>query len=246
MNTYALAIDTSTRRVSVAIGSDAGLIAEVSLGGAGASGPPRHVEQLAPAIEYVVDAAGVALDQLAVVATCIGPGMFTGLRVGVVTATMLAEALGIPCVGATSLELIAAPVLQRVAAQTATLVVPVMDARRAEVYFSAYRSDGSVLIDPSIGAPSDLVALLGELHEQFATPMLVGDGALRFRHEFLTLAGVQFAGSVEARPSIDALLARGVEGVVQGTAVPVDEIMPLYLRPSDAEINAAVVSGGRA
>ena len=245
MTAYALAVDTSTRRVSVAVGTEAGVIAQTSAGGAGAVGPPRHVEQLAPAIEYVMDAASLSLRELSVVATCIGPGMFTGLRVGIVTATMLADALEVPCVGATSLELIADPIVERLALDSDAVVIPVMDARRAEVYYGAFSSDGSQLVAASIATPDAVVVALAALAQRASMMVFVGDGALRFREELSLVPGAEFASHSDASPDIVALLGRGVRGFLAGRGVGPDEIAPLYLRHSDAEINKNVVAGGR-
>ena len=89
-----LGFDTATPRVSVAVGRDGAAIAEIDL-------PPgrRHAEELVPAIQEVCGRAGVALDAIAAVCVGIGPGLFTGLRVGVTTAKVLAQALRIPVVG---------------------------------------------------------------------------------------------------------------------------------------------------
>src|SRR5437868_14613095 len=122
---------TSTWRVSVAIGGDGDLMGEVALAGTTA---PRHAEQLAPAIRYLCDETGVELRQLAAIAVGVGPGLFTGLRVGVTTAKVMAQALRIPVVGVPSLDLVAYPLRH-----TNRLVVAVLDARRREVFDAAYR-----------------------------------------------------------------------------------------------------------
>jgi len=78
-----LGIETATRRVGVVLASDDGMLARVELGGYADPGPPRHAEQLAPAIEYCCAEIGASLDHVSAIAVGIGPGLFTGLRVGV-------------------------------------------------------------------------------------------------------------------------------------------------------------------
>jgi tRNA threonylcarbamoyladenosine biosynthesis protein TsaB len=106
---HILAIDTSTRRVGVALGSQHGLLASIELGGAASEGPPRHAEQLVPAIDHLSRIAELPVRQLSAIAVAVGPGMFTGLRVGVTTAKVMAQALRIPVIPMASLDLVATP-----------------------------------------------------------------------------------------------------------------------------------------
>ena len=96
--------------------------------------PPRHAEHLAPAIAWCCEQCGVQPAQLSAVAVGIGPGMFTGLRVGVTTAKALAQSLRIPVLPVPSLDLLAYPLRFRHG-----LVVATIDARRNELYWSMYR-----------------------------------------------------------------------------------------------------------
>jgi len=102
-----LGIETATRRVGVVLASDDGMLARVELGGYADHGPPRHAEQLAPAIEYCCDEIGTTLDHVSAIAVGTGPGLFTGLRVGVTTAKVLAQALRVPMIPVPSLDLLA-------------------------------------------------------------------------------------------------------------------------------------------
>src|SRR5215831_20936182 len=125
-----LGIDTATRRVGVVLADEHGMLGRVELGGTSAAGPPRHAETLAPAIKWCMDQCGVEPEQLSAIAVGIGPGMFTGLRVGVTTAKVLAFALRIPVIPVPSLDLLAYPLRHAHA-----LVVPAIDARRHEIYY---------------------------------------------------------------------------------------------------------------
>jgi tRNA threonylcarbamoyl adenosine modification protein YeaZ len=105
----------------------------------------RHAELLTPAIRDVLADAGLALADVEVVVTGLGPGPFTGLRVGVVTAAALADARGLPVVGVCSLDAVGS------GARTV-----VTDARRREVYWATYAADGSRLTGPSVDKPADV------------------------------------------------------------------------------------------
>ena len=97
-----LALAAATAQVSVAFGDGGAVIGSVQL-----AGGRRHAKQRAPAIEYLRRECGVGLDHLAAIAVGTGPGLFTGLRVGVTTAKVMAQALRIPVVGVPSLDLVA-------------------------------------------------------------------------------------------------------------------------------------------
>jgi tRNA threonylcarbamoyl adenosine modification protein YeaZ len=105
----------------------------------------RHAELLTPAIAGVLDDAGLTMADLDVVVTGLGPGPFTGLRVGVVTAAALGDARGLPVVGVCSLD----------AVGTGARTV-VTDARRKEVYWSAYDADGARVDGPGVVRPEEL------------------------------------------------------------------------------------------
>src|SRR3954467_234065 len=102
-----LAIDTSTRQVTGAVGNEHGLLGSFAIGGAAASGPPRHTETLVPALAQLLHDTGSDAAALPAVGVGVGPGMFTGLRAGVVSATMLASALGVGVAAIPSLDAVA-------------------------------------------------------------------------------------------------------------------------------------------
>ncbi len=128
-----VAIETATETVGVAVRTPAGVQAEFAL-----TGRRRHVETLTPAVEHLLAQVGLTPSDLGVVAVDIGPGLFTGLRVGVAAAKGLAQSLGIGVVGATSLDILTAGAA---AAGHRGLVLACVDARRAEV-FAAVRQVG--------------------------------------------------------------------------------------------------------
>jgi tRNA threonylcarbamoyladenosine biosynthesis protein TsaB len=226
-----LGIETSTRRVGVVLASEEGMLARVELGGYADSGPPRHAERLAPAIQYCCEQVGTALDHVTAVAVGVGPGMFTGLRVGVTTAKVLAQTLRAPMIPIPSLDLLAYPLRH-----SHGLVVPAIDARRNEVYYALYLTvPGGVqrASDYEVGSPDDLAA---ELEARGEDSLLCGDGALRFAGAFEHVKGTELAGPAHAAPSLAALSELAVARYQREDFCAPDDVLPLYLRKSDAEL----------
>jgi tRNA threonylcarbamoyladenosine biosynthesis protein TsaB len=222
-----LAIDTATSAVSVAIGDRGASVGSVAL-----AGGRRHAEQLAPAIRYLTEELDVSLDQLAAIAVDVGPGLFTGLRVGVTTAKVMAQALRVPVVGVPSLDLVAYPLRH-----SNRLVVSVLDARRHEVFSARYRPvPGGVqrVSDYEVRSPAELVAELDAGTDEL---LLAGDGVGAYHEDFASLEHAERAGVDHDAPSATALVELATAKVEREEFQPASELRPLYLRTSDAEIN---------
>lgn len=219
-----LGIESATSRVGCAIGGHEGTIAS-----AHSARGRRHAESLAPQIEFVAEQAGVQLADIGAIAIDIGPGLFTGLRVGVTTALALATTLRIPMIGVTSLDLLAFPV-----GHTHRMITAAVDARRGEVFHATYRPvPGGMqrITEPAVGEPEDLrSAIVAEA----ADVLIVGDGALAHRHLFEDVSGVEIADEVLAFPSASALVSLAHARAMREEFVRPDEIEPLYLRRPDA------------
>lgn len=147
-----LAIDTSTD-VVVGLARDGLVLAE-----ARNDDPRRHVEDLLPTIDQTVREAGVTAGQLTAIVVGLGPGPFTGLRVGIATARMLAAALTVPLHGVCALDAIAADWSGSEQPPTGEFLVAT-DARRREVYWARYAADGRRLDGPAVGSATALPAL---------------------------------------------------------------------------------------
>jgi tRNA threonylcarbamoyladenosine biosynthesis protein TsaB len=227
-----LGLDTATRRVGVVLADEHGMLGRVELGSTFASAQPRHAEMLAPAIAWCCEQCGVDVDQVSAIAVGIGPGMFTGLRVGVTTAKILAQAQRVPVIAIPSLDLLAYPL--RYARR---LVVATIDARRHELYWAMYRHvPGGVqrVSDYELAAPEDLVA---EIEARGEDALVCGDGALRFADAFAPLdRRVELAGPAHASPSLTALIELARARYEREDFCAPSEVLPMYLRRSDAEL----------
>ena len=221
-----LCLDTATPRVSVAFGRDGAVLGSVELGTG-----RRHAEQVAPAIVYLRDQLGVDLGHLAGIAVGIGPGLFTGLRVGVTTARMMAQSLRVPVVGIPSLDLVAYPLRH-----SHRLIVAVFDAKRREVFHARYRPvPGGVqrISEYEVSAPAKVVAELLAGGEEV---LLAGDGVAAYRDEFAVLDRAEPAGDEFAFPSTAALVALATARMEREEFSAPWEIHPMYLRKTDAEL----------
>jgi len=223
-----LGIETATEQVSCAIGGHEGVLGlfEVARG-------RRHAELLTPAIEFVCRQADITLDEIGAIAVDTGPGLFTGMRVGIATAKAMAHALRVPVIPMTSLDLLALPLRH-----ADRLIAAVIDARRGEVYHASYRQvPGGVqrLEGPAVGPVDDLVA---DLLAKGEDALLVGDGALRYRERICAgVRRVEFAEQWLAHPSAAPLVQLAHAKALREEWVQPAEVQPLYLRPPDAEIN---------
>jgi tRNA threonylcarbamoyladenosine biosynthesis protein TsaB len=219
-----LALDTSTAQLSVAVLAGDRVLAECEKG-PDEGGRPRHATELLPAIEAAVAEAG-GWEDLARIAVGVGPGTFTGLRIGVATARALAQARGVGLVGVSSLEALAAGVDHGEGAARPRLAV--IDAKRGEVFAALYADVGDQLWPAFVGPPE---ALAERVAGEDPTPVAVGDGSVRFRDQ-LELAGAAVPADADPAHRVRARhLCRLADGVPDQR-----DIEPNYLRRPDAEL----------
>jgi tRNA threonylcarbamoyladenosine biosynthesis protein TsaB len=222
-----LGIETATAQVSCAIGGHEGVLALAQ-----SSKGRRHAESLVPSIRFICEQAQVELSEISVVAVDLGPGLFTGMRVGIATAKALAHGLRVPVIGVSSLDLLAFPLRT-----SPRLIVATIDARRGEVFFAFYRQvPGGVqrVGEHRVGTPADLAAELSARREEL---LIVGDGALRYAEEFESLSRVEVADAGMAFPSAASLVQLAHARALREQFGAADDIEPIYLRKPDAEIN---------
>jgi tRNA threonylcarbamoyladenosine biosynthesis protein TsaB len=218
-----LGVDTATPAVAVALTREGEVVDESVSEPAPGSGP-RHATELLAAIERAV-AAGGGWPAVELIAAGTGPGLFTGLRVGIATVRALAQARGLPIAGVGSLAALA-----RGIAVGDRLRLALIDARRGELFAALYDGDGTEVWEPFVDAPAAVGARLATLGE---TPVAAGDGSLRFRQEFE-------AAGVEVLPDADPghrMAARNVCALAaEVDRVGPEELKPIYLRRPDADV----------
>ncbi len=219
-----LGVDSATADAVVGV-TDAGEVVREARIDPGPDGRPRHSQVLLGEIEGSVEEAG-GWERIERIAVGIGPGSFTGLRIGIATARALAQAREVSIAPVGSLAALARGICEE--GETA-LALPVIDARRGEAFAALFDREGEEVWPPFVTPPTELVERLGNLD---AAPLAAGDGALRFAAE------LEAAGATVAPPedSIHRVAARHVcalgEEAVEASP---DQIQPLYLRPPDAK-----------
>ncbi|MEK7204314.1 MAG: tRNA (adenosine(37)-N6)-threonylcarbamoyltransferase complex dimerization subunit type 1 TsaB [candidate division NC10 bacterium] len=228
-----LGVETSTMQGGVALVGDDRLISEYLL-----NVEATHSERLLPAIDRMLCDAGVGLDAVSGIAVSIGPGSFTGLRIGLSTVKGLAYAAGIPVVGVPTLEALAWTVPCAV-----EQVCPVLDARKHEVYAALFRYERGVLVrlmEDAALAPDTLCSKIRK------PTLFLGDGLAAYGEMFRRLLGdrmlVPPLASRGARPACVADLGR--HRLMRGERDSADSLVPRYLRPSEAELRRARGSRG--
>ncbi len=231
-----LGIETSTPQASVAIGSEQGLVAS-ALVSRGAS----YNEFLLPAVHFCLDQAGIGYRNIGAVAVDVGPGLFAGMRVGVATAKALAQALSVPIIGITSLDLLAYDV--RYASKT---ICAVLDARRKEVFCAFYRSSpGGVqrMSEYRVEKPGQHAIGIASRPEEV---LMVGSGALLYREAFEELGTVvEIGGMGHAFPAAGALVELSLPRLFREDFDSPDSLVPLYLRQSAAPIKWDTIRGSK-
>ena len=203
-----LALDTSTPLVSVALLDDGEVVDAAT-----SEQPMKHGEQLAPMITAALDRVGAIRQDVTAVAAGVGPGPFTGLRVGLVTARTLGLALGIPVYGVCSLDVLA---LRAVLSGVDEPFLATIDARRKELFWASYDDEGRRLDGPHVDRPSELPGAPGVL--------VVGAGPALYPAAFRHSAGPD-----------------GPDAATLGIAVTEERVElldpePIYLRRPDAVV----------
>jgi tRNA threonylcarbamoyladenosine biosynthesis protein TsaB len=213
--------DTSTAATSACVLRADGEVFEHVPAPARLLEPPGHSRELLPAVEDLMARAGVGWADETGIAVGVGPGGFTGLRIGVATARALATAARLPVHPVSSLAALAAGIGE-------PLALPLIDARRGEV-FAALFEHGVPVVEPFAARPEQVAERAGR---DIAGAVAAGDGSLRFR-EILEAAGVRVAPDGSELHVVRALqvcrLAAGVP------AERPEAVLPTYIRDPDAE-----------
>jgi tRNA threonylcarbamoyladenosine biosynthesis protein TsaB len=200
-------------------------------------GPPRHSQELLPLLAGLLERAGAGWDAVRAIAVGVGPGTFTGLRIGIATARGLAQGLRVPLHPVSSLEALAAGLAE--GAAPGRPLLPLIDARRGQVFAAMYRAAeplvrewGPLALDPG--------ELLEKLREAAEIPLAAGDWALESR-SYLDAAGIEIPAPDSGLHAVSALqicrLGRGVEPVAP------EQVNPMYVRAPDAEISRSARVG---
>ena len=222
-----LAIDTSSKICSVSILDDAMVIVEKHN-----DDEKTHSQKLMPLIDETLKEVNLTLDNIDLLACCLGPGSFTGIRIGISTVKAFADVKHIPIIGVTSLESLAYNV------ENEGLIASIIDAKHDNVYFALFKlADGKyqTIVEPTSDEISNLIPLLQQYEEKIT---FVGDGSTV--HKDLLCKNISNYVFASEKQNIQTSISIGksaynkynCEGYVKEYSVS-----PIYLKKSQAEIN---------
>lgn len=223
---YVLGIDTATLVCSAAIAEPARIVSELTM-----YTRRTHSERLMPAIQQLISDAGLSPQDLGGIAVSIGPGSFTGLRIGITTAKSMAFALGIPVVGVPTLDALAAqfPYSKRI-------ICPILDAQKGRVYTALY--------DTSEGYPRRLseyeVLDIKELTSRVINagePVIISGEAADFSEQLQQVDPLLLtvASPLNRMPRGASSAVLGMRQLISGIGQDPQTLLPLYIRRSEAE-----------
>lgn len=219
-----LGIETSTHAGSIAFMDDNRVLGELFL-----NLGPVHSERIIPTIDWLMGEVGIEKKEIEAIAVSIGPGSFTGLRVGLSTAKGLAFSLRIPIVGVSSLEILAMNIF------TNFPICSIIDARKKEVFAAFFRfSEGDIvrISDDILISPQGLCKMIRE------RTVFIGDGALLYRDLFISVLGesVLFCPLNLSFPRASNAALIGARRLREGQRDDPSTLAPQYLRKAEAEI----------
>lgn len=219
-----LGIDTSAIVCSVALVSQ-----EKTLASRTVSDGLTHSETLLPLIKQVLDLGSVSVEELDGIAITLGPGSFTGLRIGISTVKGLTVSKSVPCIGISTLEALAMNGIEF----EDTVICPVMDARRGEFYNALFRVEGHKLVricgDRAI--PGDAIAQELSAYDRV---LIVGDGAVKFVQMHPAFSDSLACEEIRYQ-SGESVAVLGRSALADGKCISPAELAPIYLRLPQAE-----------
>lgn len=222
---YILGIETSTRTGSVAIVSEDGVIAQYSL-----NIEVTHSERLMSTVDRVLTDTGFQMADMDGYAVAIGPGSFTGLRIGLAAVKGLALVTGKPVAAVPTLKALAWNL-----PYAAHPVCPMLDARKNEVYAATYRFEGTALVHVMAEEVISLSRLSGRISEK---TLFTGEASRLFHKDILEIFGDRalFAPISAILPSAAAVAEIGLDMIKSGNQADPDSLTPMYIRRPEAEV----------
>ncbi len=225
-----LAADTTTPINTVALCENGHILAET-----GSACGRAHSERLLTTVDWVLEEAGLKLADLDALAISVGPGSFTGIRVGTATWKGLALGARLPLIPVPTLD-----AMSHLGAFQSGLVCTMLDAKMREVFAAAYRFDNG----KRTKLTKDWVCKVETFLEELDGPALfLGDGAVRYRERIVAASPkAAFASEICGLPRASTVAIEAADLVARGVCTDPAAVTPVYLRKSQAEENRAAAN----
>lgn len=218
-----LGIDTCCAAATSAIFDGEKLVAQTVI-----NNKKTHSQKIMPQIDGLFSLSDISIEDIDAFAAAVGPGSFTGVRIGVATVKGMAQALGKPCIPVSTLHALAYPL-----SSYDGIVCPILDARRGQVYNALFKKGKRICPDRALSLSELLSELKGE------RVIFLGDGAAPYKEEILnTMPNAEFAPKVISMNLAGSVCEAAYEKFLKGEAVCADELIPSYIRLSQAEQSA--------
>jgi len=228
-----LAIDTATEVLALALSRDGSVLSE-----AGIEAGRSHLELLLPQVRQMLDDNGLAIGDVRGLAVGVGPGTFSGLRVGIATARAFSQALEAPLAGFSTLEAVALELAGKDPAHAAPVVMPLIDAKRGQVFAQLFRkadnSDVAAISGILCLDPEDLVRSLAELTTE---PILAGgNGAIAYRDRLAGSSQLELLDTGDTANRVRASWhLRAIRDGISFEPRQLLSVTPVYVREPDAD-----------
>lgn len=227
-----LGLDTSSRAASVALWRDGVLLGEILI-----NDKRTHSQKLMPMLEDLLKLADMKIEDIDLLAVCLGPGSFTGIRIAVATVKAIAHVRDLPIVGINSLENIAYSMID-----SSTTIIPILDAQSSQVYTGAYEFVGgelNTLKDLCVEDIRDVLAYAKELEDKKKTVTIVGEGIYKYMDKLLSALSDRIrVANPNSNVSRAASLCHcaSIKYQEKKDISTCYDLAPIYLRKSQAEV----------
>lgn len=222
-----LGIDTSTMAASVAVIEDNKLICEYTI-----NTKKTHSQKLMPMIEDMLKKSELSIKEIDLIGICVGPGSFTGLRIGMATAKAIAHINNLPIIGVTSLEMLAANMNL-----CDKKICSILDAQRDQVYTAKFEYKDSKLVQIEDNDVIEIDKLIGDIASKEEEYILIGEAVYKYEEKLKNISNIFIPAGSHNATKASSLCSVALEKYKNNEDIETCyTINPMYIRKSQAEV----------
>lgn len=221
-----LGIDTSSEVATIAVMDENKLIGEYTI-----NHKKTHSQKLMPMIEEMLRSCEISVDDIDLIGVAIGPGSFTGLRIGVATAKAMAHVRNIPIASINTLESLAFNMNL-----SKGIIYPILDAQRNQVYTCKFTWENNTMVALEDISVKDIDSLLEEIKERYEEAIVLGEAADLYKDKFEGLKNVYISPNSHKLAKASSICELALQKYNKGEVSNCYEISPFYIRKSQAEV----------